>query len=53
MAILNEGEPAKATYDVEYFVGKGAFVSLHCVKPRFWNQQANIRRRDFKYKARI
>jgi serine/threonine-protein kinase len=40
MAILNEGATLRDTYEVERFVGEGAFAEVYRVKHRFLGRQA-------------
>jgi len=40
MALLKEGEQLRGTYEVERFLGEGAFAEVYRVKHRFLGRQA-------------
>ncbi len=40
MAILQEGQVIRDTYEVERFLGQGAFAEVYRVKHRFLGRQA-------------
>ncbi len=40
MAILTEGQKVNETYEVERFLGEGAFAEVYRVKHRFLGRQA-------------
>ena len=40
MALLQEGQTIRGTYDVEILLGEGAFAEVYRVKHRFLGRQA-------------
>ena len=46
MALLEEGTRIRDTYEVERFLGEGAFAEVYCLNHRFLGQKASGRWRS-------